>query len=112
MTDLPNLPKKKERKEGKLQDSVMEYLRELCLKNDCQFGLTNHMSSYKDSGWPDITGDVMGLFVGIELKDIDGVQSQLQKKFKKKCEDIGGVYILAHSLEEVQAGLKTFHLTK
>lgn len=51
-------------------------------------------------GSPDIIGVIEGLFVGVETKVKGGKLSDVQKMFKQNIEVNGGVYILAHSLDE------------
>lgn len=53
------------------------------------------------NGIPDIIAVVNGKFIGIEVKDIKGKQSQSQKDFQKKLEEAGGTYILAKDVDTV-----------
>lgn len=52
-------------------------------------------------GAPDIICIINGIFVGIEVKAQDGIQSDEQKEFERKITLAGGKYILAHSLQEL-----------
>jgi len=54
-------------------------------------------------GWPDITVCLPGgRFLGLECKSAKGRQSEYQKFVQCRIEDAGGLYVLAHSLEEAQ----------
>lgn len=52
-------------------------------------------------GIPDIVCCYKGRFVAIELKDDEGVQSELQKKWQKGIEAAKGIYILADSVNPI-----------
>lgn len=43
-----------------------------------------------------------GQFVGIEVKSGRGIQSKHQEIFQKNLEKLGGIYILAKSLKDVE----------
>lgn len=60
-------------------------------------------------GTPDFIICFEGVFVGIELKDDEGVQSKLQMEKQHKVQEAGGVYILADSVEPIIEGLKEIH---
>jgi len=57
-------------------------------------------------GAPDIVLICAGIYVGIECKSSSGRQSPAQKDFQERLEKVGGVYILARSIDEVQKRLK------
>jgi len=57
-------------------------------------------------GAPDIVLICAGIYVGIECKSSSGRQSPAQKDFQERLEKVGGVYILARSMDEVQKRLK------
>lgn len=52
-------------------------------------------------GIPDIVCCYKGRFVAIELKDDEGVQSELQKKWQREIEAAKGIYILADSVNPI-----------
>ncbi len=53
-------------------------------------------------GSPDIICVIDGKYVGIEVKGSSGKQSEGQIKFQKELEAVGGRYILAYSIDDVQ----------
>jgi hypothetical protein len=57
-------------------------------------------------GMPDIVCVIAGQYVGIELKDVSGEQSRVQKEFEVELVKAGGRYILARSLEDVERELR------
>lgn len=61
------------------------------------------MPKFSLTGIPDIIviGEG-GQFIGIEVKRPGGKQSDNQIEFQKKCEQSGGIYIIAERLEDVQ----------
>jgi hypothetical protein len=52
-------------------------------------------------GAPDIICVIKGQYVGIEIKNEKGKQSDHQRVFQQKLEKAGGFYLLARSLEDV-----------
>lgn len=58
--------------------------------------------TYGYPGSPDIIAIHRGRFIGIEVKDEKGIQSNAQIEFMQRCLDNGGTYILARSLATVQ----------
>jgi hypothetical protein len=46
-----------------------------------------------------------GRFVALEIKAAKGTQSDAQKKFQQRVVSLGGLYILAHSKDELRAAL-------
>lgn len=57
-------------------------------------------------GAPDIIGVLRGgRFIGIECKALRGRQSPEQKAFQQMIERMGGLYILARSVQDVLAQL-------
>lgn len=93
--------------EKAVQKSIIEYLT---LKR--YFFYRNNTGAFKTEwggfvkfgakGSPDIIAVIKGLFVGIECKDKQ-TQSEDQKQFQKSLEDAGGIYILAHSIDDIIA---------
>lgn len=62
-----------------------------------------NMSCGIPAGWPDITACLPGgRFLGIEVKSARGRQSDAQKFIQARIEKAGGLYILAHSLDEAK----------
>jgi hypothetical protein len=61
-----------------------------------------NMSCGIPTGWPDIVACLpsLGQFLGVECKAAKGRQSPAQKRMQERIEHAGGLYILAHSLEE------------
>lgn len=60
------------------------------------------------AGWADIIGATKsGRFMAIEVKSKGTYQNPDQKKFQKDLESIGGLYILARSVEDVQRILES-----
>ena len=61
-----------------------------------------NMSCGIPTGWPDIVACLpsLGQFLGVECKAAKGVQSDAQKRMQQRIEHAGGLYIVAHSLEE------------
>lgn len=60
------------------------------------------MIQFGATGSPDIIAIYKGMFVGVEVKRIGGVQSEAQKAFQRNIESAGGYYILATSPEELE----------
>lgn len=98
-------------KEGPIKKDIMDHLTLLEKQNKLVFCRTGcgsiaiHGRYFKTgkAGWPDITVLHNGLFIGIEVKKPDGEQSEAQKQMQTKIENCGGKYVLADSIEDVQA---------
>jgi len=62
---------------------------------------------FNTPGWPDIIGIARptGRFVAIEVKSATGRQSVAQSGVQRVLEAFGGVYILARSVQDVDAAL-------
>ena len=59
-------------------------------------------------GWPDVTGLLPGgRFLGVECKAGRGRQNEAQKSMQYEIEQRGGLYILARSVEDIEAALET-----
>lgn len=52
-------------------------------------------------GSTDLIAVIAGQYIGIECKGKNGVQSKNQKEFQERLEAAGGIYILAHSLDDI-----------
>jgi len=97
--------------EGKIQLAIMKYLRSHGVllwrhePNTYNHALGRHIANpYAMKGVPDILcihPDGSGRFLGIEVKTPKGKQSADQVLFQKRCESLGGVYILARSVDDV-----------
>ena len=57
--------------------------------------------AHSKPGDPDMVVCLRGMFIGIEAKTYDGVQSNIQKLRQKQIEQAGGTYILARSVNDV-----------
>jgi hypothetical protein len=69
-----------------------------------------HMYSAGIKGQPDIVGMTKdGRWLGIEVKNVKGIQNFNQKQFEQNVLDSKGIYILARSLDDV---LEAFKLHK
>ena len=64
-----------------------------------------HMIQGAKAGTSDKILCVAGRFVALELKAAKGVQSEAQKAFQARVTALGGLYILAHSKDELRAAL-------
>ena len=71
----------------------------------------NKLVKFGLQGSADIIGLMKphGRFLAIEVKTEKGRQSESQKRFQRMIEDMGGLYILARSPEDVikALGIKT-----
>jgi len=103
------------RKRGKpertIQKAIVAYLRAA----GCLVAVTDAGAAYRagafgadtvPAGWPDITGLTPdGRFLGVEVKAAGGRQSPVQKHMEQQIRQRHGLYILARSVEDVEAGL-------
>lgn len=62
------------------------------------------------AGSPDLVLCIQGKWVGCELKVKNGRQSDLQKDAEVKIRKSGGIYFIAHSLEEFIGKLENLTL--
>lgn len=75
---------------------------------DRRKNLFRRMPTHTPRGIPDIVGMTKdGRFLSVEVKLPGGVQSDFQLQFEAETKRSGGIYILARSLEELEAKLKT-----
>lgn len=98
-------------KESEVQRQILDYL---ALKH--VFHYRNNSGAFKRDdghfyrfgalGSPDVICVVDGQYVGIEVKQPKGRQSDHQKEFQKNLEAAGGKYILAYDLDAVIDGLQ------
>ena len=56
------------------------------------------------TGW--VTIDDRAVFLSIECKSLTGRQRESQKAFQRVLESMGGIYIIARSVEDVDAVLE------
>lgn len=66
---------------------------------------SGHMIMGAKAGTSDKIVCLNGRFIALELKAAGGVQSDAQKKFQARVTALGGLYILAHSKDELRAAL-------
>lgn len=64
---------------------------------------SNRFIRYGIPGCADILGVAKGRFIAIECKSARGKTSPLQEAFKKHIEDHGGIYIVARSIDDLEA---------
>jgi hypothetical protein len=57
-------------------------------------------------GVPDIIAVIRGFFVGIEVKQPTGKQSEFQLQFEQELLAAGGIYLLVHSVDELAKDLQ------
>lgn len=100
---------KKKPSEAETQLAILKHLRAkgiMCWRNqpmtyNHKLGM-NISNPYVMRGTPDIIAVLPGgVFCGIECKTSRGVQSADQVLFQKRIEALGGVYILARSVDDV-----------
>ena len=95
-------------KESEIQSAILQYLG---YRNHfffrCNTGAyrTEHGSfiRYGTPGAPDIVVVANGTMIGIEVKTSKGVLSEDQAAFGEKLKAAGGIYIVARSIDDVQA---------
>lgn len=66
-----------------------------------------HLFRFGASGAPDIVAVVNGRYVGIEVKASGGKLRDSQDEFRKNLMAAGGLYVVARSMEDVDAALST-----
>lgn len=88
--------------EKEIQKQCIEYLKKRNIffyrQNQGRMGRIKFTSI---NGVPDIVAVIKGKYVGIELKDEKGKQSEDQKTFQKNLEQAGGEYWLIRDLDEL-----------
>ncbi len=58
------------------------------------------------AGWPDITGMLPGgRFIGVECKARGRRQSPAQKQMERQIRRLNGIYVLAHSVAELEEAI-------
>jgi hypothetical protein len=66
----------------------------------------NVVVSFGVPGSPDIIGFLRnGRFLGIEVKAARGNQSEQQRRFQARCEQMGGLYVLARSVDDAMTAV-------
>ena len=69
---------------------------------DAKSGGFRRMPAYSVNGVPDIIMIYKGKFVGLEVKNEKGKQSESQKDFEKLCKSNGGYYKVVRSVGDVE----------
>ena len=106
-------------KESEIQKQILDYLKgrgyfaERMPLGGVQMNVGGNKFMRKNplSGFPDLfffsnNNTVYPKFVGIEVKTLTGKQSNIQKEWEKKLTDIGVLYFLARSVDDVIKFLK------
>ena len=111
-------------KESVIQKSILDYLELYSRSNPCYFfragagamKLANgRFFKTGKPGCPDIvlclscpikSGGSVGVFVGLEVKNEKGRQSQSQKVAESEIQDAGGFYYLVRSISDVKEAMK------
>jgi hypothetical protein len=104
-------------KESEIQKAITDYLKAHGVKHwRNNMGAVMHSVKgevrYRknpNKGIPDLFCLYCGLLVGIEVK-AKTKQTKEQLEWQKELEDNGAVYILARSVADVDAALKSLHL--
>lgn len=113
-SDVFKAPRVKRRKPEKdRQKAIVAYLLShgwLVAETDA--GAAYHAGGYSGShipaGWPDLTCLAPGgRFVGVEVKAATGRQSPVQVDMQQRIERLGGLYVLARSVDDVVAALES-----
>ena len=98
-------------KEKEIQRAIIEYLqwqKIFCWKQN-NAGIQKPDGHFIPSGMrgvPDILCIIQGRFVGIEVKVEGRYQSPAQREFQQRCENAGGIYLLVHSVDEVEKAIR------
>lgn len=104
--------------EGKIQAAIINALRQIPVVSVWRSNVDHRRPNAKCgiAGQADITGIVKmmihgkpyGIRVEIEVKTDEGKQSPAQKAFQQRVEDLGGIYVLARSVDDVirELGMK------
>lgn len=92
--------------ERDIQKAILDYLtyKQVFHWKQNNAGIKKANGSYIPAGKlgvPDIICVVKGKFIGIEVKDANGRQTEHQKRFQEELEGAGGRYILARSIDDV-----------
>ena len=103
-------------RERDIQKSILDYL----VYKGIFHWKVNNVGTYRQDtgryipaslkGVPDIICVLDGLFVGIEVKTPKTYQNEAQKRFEDAVVKAGGVYIVARSIDDVEALLKTLDI--
>jgi hypothetical protein len=108
-------PRRRGKPERAIQRAIVLWLR----ANGCLVAVTDAGAAYRagaffgdaiPAGWPDITGLLPdGRFIGVEVKAPGGRQSLVQKIIEQEIRKRSGIYVLAHSVEDVQREIDEAH---
>lgn len=96
--------------EAKVSAACDAYLKTLgCINIRANAGSwadeSGHMIMGAKAGTSDKILCIAGRFVALEIKAARGVQSDAQKRFQGRVTALGGLYILAHSVDELRSAL-------
>jgi hypothetical protein len=108
--------KKQEIKESDILNSICEYLAlrkhfffrtnnvPIWQANGNGGGFFRAMSKWSMKGVPDIiiVGKECGQFIGLECKSKTGKQSEDQREFQRRCEELSAEYYVVRSIEDCQ----------
>lgn len=89
--------------EDEIKKQIDSYLKAMGFlywrNNTGKHKIGNRYIRYGKNGSPDFICIINGLFVGIEVKDAAGKQSNDQKEFERQCKESQGMYFIARSLD-------------
>jgi len=96
--------------ETEIQSTICEYLayrkhffwrQNTAPRYDTKKQIFYRMPKHAMNGVPDIILIKDGQFIGLEVKQEKGKQSEDQKIFEKRCHDAGAKYYIVRSLDDV-----------
>ena len=102
--------------ERAVQKAILLWLKATgCLAAVTDAGAAHRAGSFGadtvPAGWPDITGLLPdGRFIGVEVKAPGGRQSPVQESMEREIRKRSGIYVLAHSVEDVERGIEEAHV--
>jgi len=103
-------------KEGLIQRAVLDYLaaKKIFAYRSQSVGVWDSKKGvYRTSGVkgvPDITCIIDGKYIGIEVKTPRGKLSPAQEEFSDRIVEAGGIYLVAHSVDELESDLQELGL--
>lgn len=81
--------------EAQIQSNIIKYLKQ----NNYIFVKVHGTNR---AGWPDLTGSIKGIFVGIEVKKLGGRLSKLQIKTINAIRLQGGIAGVAYNIDDAK----------
>ncbi len=104
----------KKASEHNIQSSILDYLARrgvFHFRNNSgalpmQRNGQQYFVRFGAKGSPDIICVIAGRFVGLEVKDEKGKQSEDQKEFQRSLESAGGIYFLVRSIDEAMEAVE------